>query len=88
MGEGAYGKVNLCIHKKNRYIVVIKMIFKERILVDTWVRDRKLGTIPSEIQIMATLNKNHMRIFYGYWIFLKTTITIISKLPYMVKQDV
>lgn len=57
MGEGAYGKVDLCIHKKERYIVVIKMIFKERILVDTWVRDRKLGTIPSEIQIMATLNK-------------------------------
>ncbi|CAI7458343.1 CGH_1_collapsed_G0049200.mRNA.1.CDS.1 [Saccharomyces cerevisiae] len=58
MGEGAYGKVNLCIHNKEHYIVVIKMIFKERILVDTWVRDRKLGTIPSEIQIMATLNKN------------------------------
>lgn len=57
MGEGAYGKVNLCLHKKERYIVVIKMIFKERILVDTWVRDRKLGTIPSEIQIMATLSK-------------------------------
>ncbi|QLL34055.1 hypothetical protein HG536_0F03800 [Torulaspora globosa] len=57
MGEGAYGKVNLCLHKKERYIVVIKMIFKERILVDTWVRDRKLGTIPSEIQIMAALNK-------------------------------
>lgn len=58
MGEGAYGKVNLCLHKKEKYIVVIKMIFKERILVDTWVRDRKLGTIPSEIQIMAVLNKN------------------------------
>lgn len=58
MGEGAYGKVNLCMHKAKRYIVVIKMIFKERILVDTWVRDRKLGTIPSEIQIMATLNKD------------------------------
>ena len=57
MGEGAYGKVNLCMHRKEKYIVVIKMIFKERILVDTWVRDRKLGTIPSEIQIMATLNK-------------------------------
>lgn len=56
MGEGAYGKVDLCLHKKDRYIVVIKLIFKERILVDTWVRDRKLGTIPSEIQIMATLN--------------------------------
>ncbi|AQZ13427.1 PSK1 (YAL017W) and PSK2 (YOL045W) [Zygosaccharomyces parabailii] len=58
MGEGAYGKVNLCLHKKQRYIVVIKLIFKERILVDTWVRDRKLGTIPSEIQIMAALNKH------------------------------
>lgn len=57
MGEGAYGKVNLCIHKEKKYIVVIKMIFKERILVDTWVRDRKLGTIPSEIQILATINK-------------------------------
>ncbi|KAG0658865.1 hypothetical protein C6P45_002061 [Maudiozyma exigua] len=57
MGEGAYGKVNLCLHKVKKYIVVIKMIFKERILVDTWVRDRTLGTIPSEIQIMATLNK-------------------------------
>ncbi|SCU80267.1 LAME_0B02278g1_1 [Lachancea meyersii CBS 8951] len=56
MGEGAYGKVDLCMHKKDGYIVVIKLIFKERILVDTWVRDRKLGTIPSEIQIMATLN--------------------------------
>lgn len=58
MGEGAYGKVNLCIHRKERYIVVIKLIFKDRILVDTWVRDRKLGTIPSEIQIMAALNKH------------------------------
>lgn len=88
MGEGAYGKVNLCIHKKNRYIVVIKMIFKERILVDTWVRDRKLGTIPSEIQIMATLNKKPHENILRLLDFLKTTITIISKLPYMVKQDV
>lgn len=58
MGEGAYGKVRLCLHTRLKYIVVIKMIFKERILVDTWVRDRKLGTIPSEIQILSTLNKN------------------------------
>lgn len=57
MGEGAYGKVDLCMHKKDKYIVVIKRIYKERILVDTWVRDRKLGTIPSEIQIMVTLNR-------------------------------
>ncbi|CDO95678.1 unnamed protein product [Kluyveromyces dobzhanskii CBS 2104] len=57
MGEGAYGKVDLCMHKKEKYVVVIKRIYKERILVDTWVRDRTLGTIPSEIQIMVTLNR-------------------------------
>lgn len=59
MGQGAYGSVVLCENIEDpNYRVVIKMIIKERILVDTWVRDRKLGTIPSEIQIMATLNSN------------------------------
>lgn len=57
MGEGAYGKVVLAHHKDDaNYRVIIKCIDKEKILVDTWVRDRKLGTIPSEIQIMNTLN--------------------------------
>ncbi|KAI5952691.1 FUN31 [Candida jiufengensis] len=67
MGEGAYGKVVLAQHKEDPlYKIIIKCIDKERILVDTWVRDRKLGTIPSEIQIMAFLNSephpNIMRI--------------------------
>lgn len=57
MGEGAYGKVVLAEHKEDpEYKVIIKCIDKLRILVDTWVRDRQLGTIPSEIQVMATLN--------------------------------
>ncbi|EGV66470.1 hypothetical protein CANTEDRAFT_117364 [Yamadazyma tenuis ATCC 10573] len=56
MGEGAYGKVILAQHNTDKaYEIIIKCIDKEKILVDTWVRDRKLGTIPSEIQIMATL---------------------------------
>ena len=67
MGEGAYGKVVLAQHKEDPiYNIIVKCIDKERILVDTWVRDRKLGTIPSEIQIMAYLNSephpNIMRI--------------------------
>ncbi|KAG7665736.1 FUN31 [[Candida] subhashii] len=67
MGEGAYGKVVLARHKEDPvYTIIIKCIDKERILVDTWVRDRRLGTIPSEIQIMAYLNSephpNIMRI--------------------------
>lgn len=56
LGEGAYGKVHLCLHNKTKKPVIIKSIFKERILVDTWVRDRQLGTIPSEIDVMAKFN--------------------------------
>lgn len=67
LGEGAYGKVVLAEHKEDHaYQIIIKCIDKQRILVDTWVRDRQLGTIPSEIQVMATLNNephpNIMRI--------------------------
>lgn len=64
MGEGAYGKVVLAQHKEDPlYKIIIKCIDKERILVDTWVRDRTLGTIPSEIQIMAFLNNEpHLNI--------------------------
>lgn len=67
LGEGAYGKVVLVEHRQDpAYRVIIKCIDKERILVDTWVRDRKLGTIPSEIQIMSYLthepHPNIMRI--------------------------
>lgn len=57
MGEGAYGKVLLAKYTKDPfYTVVVKCVFKDRILVDTWTRDRKLGTIPNEIKVMATLN--------------------------------
>lgn len=64
LGEGAYGKVVLVQHRQDLgYKVILKCIDKERILVDTWVRDRKLGTIPSEIQIMSYLtNEPHPNI--------------------------
>lgn len=58
MGEGAHGRVLLAEYKEEPKLkVVLKCVIKERILVDAWVRDRKLGTIPSEIKIMAVLNK-------------------------------
>lgn len=58
LGSGAYGKVWMGRHKQDKlYEVCIKSIVKERILVDTWVRDRNLGTIPSEIQILYTISK-------------------------------
>ncbi|GMM32701.1 serine/threonine protein kinase [Saccharomycopsis crataegensis] len=59
MGQGAYGKVLLCYREDDpNYEIILKCIYKERILVDSWTRDRKLGTVPAEIQIMAFLNYN------------------------------
>lgn len=58
MGEGAYGKVILAEYAADPPLrIILKSIIKERILVDTWTRDRKLGTIPSEIKVMAVLTK-------------------------------
>lgn len=58
IGEGAYGKVLLAQYRTHpKAVVIIKSVIKERILVDTWVRDRKLGTIPNEIKVMAALNE-------------------------------
>ncbi|CCF57768.1 hypothetical protein KAFR_0D01220 [Kazachstania africana CBS 2517] len=56
LGDGAYGHVHLCMNKKTKHLVIIKAIIKERILIDTWVRDREFGTIPSEIYIMSKFN--------------------------------
>lgn len=59
IGQGTYGKVLLVARADDsRYEIILKCIFKERILVDAWQRDRELGTIPSEIQVMNNLNKD------------------------------
>lgn len=59
LGQGAYGKVVVAVRNGDPwYKVVLKAIFKNRILVDTWVKDKNLGTIPSEIQILNTINKD------------------------------
>ena len=57
LGEGAYGKVRLVRPKDDptQEPVALKSIVKTRILVDTWSRDRQLGTIPNEIKIMNQL---------------------------------
>lgn len=59
MGQGAYGQVKLCRYKKNSSKkVVIKYVTKRRILVDTWTRDRKLGTVPLEIHVLDFLRRD------------------------------
>ena len=62
MGQGAYGQVKLARYKKapsNK--VVLKYVTKKRILVDTWTRDRKLGTVPLEIHVLNYLKKEGFR---------------------------
>ena len=62
MGQGAYGQVKLARYKNppgNK--VVLKYVTKKRILVDTWTRDRKLGTVPLEIHVLNYLRKDGLR---------------------------
>lgn len=62
MGQGAYGQVKLARYGKppgNK--VVLKYVTKRRILVDTWTRDRRLGTVPLEIHVMDYLRKPELR---------------------------
>lgn len=61
MGQGAYGQVKLARYKKDGKNVVLKYVTKRRILVDTWARDRKLGTVPLEIHVLDYLQRDGLR---------------------------
>ena len=55
MGQGAYGQVKLAQQRGTSHRVVIKYVTKKRILMDTWTRDRRLGTVPLEIHVLDYL---------------------------------
>jgi protein-serine/threonine kinase len=61
MGQGAYGQVKLASYKGTARKVVLKYVTKRRILVDTWTRDRRLGTVPLEIHVLNYLRKEEFR---------------------------
>lgn len=58
MGQGAYGQVKLArLKKQPSKKMVLKYVTKKRILVDTWTRDRRLGTVPLEIHVLDFLRR-------------------------------
>ncbi|KAI1117939.1 hypothetical protein F5Y14DRAFT_291068 [Nemania sp. NC0429] len=62
MGQGAYGQVKLARYKHNGgKKVVLKYVTKRRILVDTWTRDRRLGTVPLEIHVLDYLQRDGLK---------------------------
>ena len=61
MGQGAYGQVKLARNRKTGERVVLKFVTKKRILVDTWTRDRRLGTVPLEIHVLDYLKRNGLQ---------------------------
>lgn len=62
MGQGAYGQVKLARYKRNHARrVVLKYVTKRRILVDTWTRDRRLGTVPLEIHVLDYLRRDGLK---------------------------
>ncbi|KIW48975.1 hypothetical protein, variant [Exophiala xenobiotica] len=62
MGSGAYGQVKLVRYKRGEARkMVLKYVTKKRILVDTWTRDRRLGTVPLEIHVLDYLRRDGLR---------------------------
>ena len=62
MGQGAYGQVKLARYKKDgNKKMVLKYVTKRRILVDTWTRDRRLGTVPLEIHVLDYLRRDGLK---------------------------
>jgi protein-serine/threonine kinase len=61
MGQGAYGQVKLARYKKTGNKMVLKYVTKRRILVDTWTRDRRLGTVPLEIHVLDYLRRDGLK---------------------------
>ncbi len=62
MGQGAYGQVKLARSRKDHNTkMVLKYVTKRRILVDTWTRDRRLGTVPLEIHVLDYLRKDGLK---------------------------
>ncbi|KAI8359076.1 hypothetical protein EDC96DRAFT_237968 [Choanephora cucurbitarum] len=60
LGQGTYGMAKLAYRKDDpsKKKVVIKYIFKSRILIDSWIRDRQLGSVPMEIHILRKLQRH------------------------------
>ncbi|KAK3692364.1 hypothetical protein B0T22DRAFT_475295 [Podospora appendiculata] len=58
MGQGAYGQVKLARDRTTGEKCVLKYVTKRRILVDTWTRDRRLGTVPLEIHVLDYLRRD------------------------------
>ena len=62
MGQGAYGQVKLARYRTGSTgKCVLKYVTKKRILLDTWIRDRRLGTIPLEIHVLDYLRREEYR---------------------------
>ena len=64
MGQGAYGQVKLARYlagSKKGEKTVLKYVTKKRILVDTWTRDRRLGTVPLEIHVLDYLRRDGLK---------------------------
>lgn len=61
MGQGAYGQVKLARYRSSGKKCVLKYVTKRRILVDTWTRDRRLGTVPLEIHVLDYLRRDGLK---------------------------
>ncbi|KAI9104992.1 kinase-like domain-containing protein, partial [Phlyctochytrium arcticum] len=67
LGFGATGFVVEATKLDDGRPVAVKFMFKDRIPVESWVRDRKLGMVPLEIFILKKVNHDHIVKFVDYF---------------------
>ncbi|KAJ3052821.1 hypothetical protein HK097_005583, partial [Rhizophlyctis rosea] len=67
LGAGATGFVCSARRKTDGVTVAVKFMYKDRIPVTSWLRDRQLGTVPLEVFILKRLNHPSIVKFLGYY---------------------
>ncbi|CCE65406.1 hypothetical protein TPHA_0L00500 [Tetrapisispora phaffii CBS 4417] len=58
LGAGAFGNVYLCLHRTEKYIITIKVIYKEKIAEEYWLKEDLADGIPLEVKILLDLHEN------------------------------
>lgn len=62
LGRGRYGKVYLAKLKKNNFIVALKVMNKEKVKMDSYIKQ-----IRREMEIQSRLNHPNILQMYGYF---------------------
>lgn len=80
LGRGGTGFVMSATRKSDGADMAVKFMYKDRIPVEHWIRDRALGTVPREVFVLKRLKHKGIVAFDAYFEDEKVrTIPIVSQ---------